>query len=99
MARSTLLAILGVYPVPCLEGGRVGSSPRVAVSLRLRPVLVWRPEVGELGEEVVVWPHLVLRHPPVRQDGDQVIAHIVGEQSTVVRVANRSRRVVGQDIR
>src|SRR5829696_7477947 len=50
--------------------GVLGSSPRAAVSLRHRPVLVWRPEVGELGEEVVVWPHLVLRHPPVRQDGD-----------------------------
>ncbi len=64
--------------------------------LRHRPVLVWRPEVGELGEKVVVWPHLVLRHLPGGYDGDQAIAHIVGEQTTVVRVGNRSRGVVGQ---
>ena len=46
-----------------------------------------------------MWSYLVLRHPPVRQDGEHVIAHIIGQQTTVVRVANRSRRVVGQDIR
>src|SRR5215216_735808 len=79
--------------------GFLRSSPRAAVSLRPRPVLMWRPEVGELGEEVLVWPHFVLRHPPVRQDGEHVIAYIIGQQTTVVRVANRSRRVVGQDIR
>ncbi len=27
--------------------------------------------------------------PPVRQDGNHVIAHIIGEQTTVVRVGNR----------
>src|SRR5215212_8670772 len=43
------------------------------LSVRLRSVLVRRPEVGELAQEVVVWPHLVLRHPPVCQDGNQVI--------------------------
>src|SRR5919112_5049359 len=79
--------------------GVLRSSTRAAVSLCHRPVLVWRPEVGELGEEVLVWSHLVLRHPPVRQDGDQAITHIIGEQTTVVRVANRSRGVVGQDSR
>ena len=46
------------------------AEERATVDLRLRPVLVWRPKVGELRQEVVVWPHLVLRHPPVRQDGD-----------------------------
>src|SRR5215212_6595382 len=79
--------------------GVLRSSTRAAVSLCHRPVFVWRTEVGELGEEVLVWSHLVLRHPPVRQDGENVIAHIIGQQTTVVRVANRSRRVVGQDIR
>src|SRR5829696_1902871 len=79
--------------------GVLRSSTRAAVSLCHRPVFVWRTEVGELGEEVLVWSHLVLRHPPVRQDGEHVIAHIIGQQTTVVRVANRSRRVVGQDIR
>jgi hypothetical protein len=68
-------------------------------SLRLGPVLVWRPEVGKLGEEVVVWPHLVLRHLPVRQDSEQAINHIVGEQTTVVQLGNRARGIVGQDIR
>src|SRR5215203_6089731 len=97
------------YSPECVEGkfsevglplyGVLRSSPRAAVSLCHRPILMWRPEVGELGEEVLVWSHLVLRHPPVRQDGEHVIAHIIGQQTTVVRVANRSRRVVGQDIR
>src|SRR5215217_4074311 len=79
--------------------GVLRSSTRAAVSLCHRPVFVWRTEVGELGEEVLVWSHFVLRHPTVRQDGEHVIAHIIGQQTTVVRVANRSRRVVGQDIR
>ena len=62
------------------QSGPVRSSPRTAVSLRLSPVLVWRPEVWELGEQVVVWPHPVLRHLPVREDGRHQIAHIVGER-------------------
>ena len=32
------------------------SCVRPQLFLRLRPVLVRRPEIGELGEEVVVWP-------------------------------------------
>src|SRR5215208_2678062 len=78
----------------------------IIASLRTSPLmprepsrLVWRPEVGKLGEEVIVWPHLVLRHLPVRQVGEKGIAHIVGEQTTVVRVCNRTRVVVWQDIR
>src|SRR5215212_7526217 len=86
-------------PACTILGGGLRSSTRAAGSLCHRPVFVWRTEVGELGEEVLVWPHPVLRHPPVRQDGEHVIAHIIGQQTTVVRVANRSRRVVGQDIR
>src|SRR5918998_1767287 len=74
-------------------------SPHAVVSLRPCPVFVWRPEVGELGEEVLVWPHPVLCHPPVRQEGHKRIGYIVGKQTTVVRVGNRSRGVVGQDIR
>jgi hypothetical protein len=46
-----------------------------------------------------VRPHVVLFHPPVRQDVDHIIAHVIGEQRTVVRVANRSRRILRQDIR
>ena len=61
--------------------------------------LVWRPQVGELGKEVVVWPHFVLRHLPVRQEGEQGIGHIVGEQTAVVRVGNRARGIVWEDIR
>src|SRR5215207_1116486 len=93
---------LGPRPsgIPRRRGyGVLRSSPRAAVSLHHRPVLVWRPEVGELGEEVVVWPHLVLCHLPVRQDGKQGIGHIVGEKTAVVRVGNRARGVVWEDIR
>src|SRR5919204_748523 len=69
------------------------------VSSRLRPVFVWRPEVWELGEQVVVWTHPVLHHLPVREDGDIGIAHIVGEQATVVRISNRTLGVVSHDVR
>src|SRR5215204_3937504 len=99
MARGTVRCIPDAYSPRCLKREVFSEVRLVRRSLRFRPVLVWWPEVGELGEEVIVWSHLVLRHPPVRQDGDQVIAHVVGEQATVVRVANRLRRVVGQDIR
>src|SRR5215218_134493 len=58
--------------------GVLRSSPRAAVSLRHRPILMWRTEVGKLGEVVLMWPHPVLRHLPVRQDGEHVIAHIIG---------------------
>ena len=97
LAGSALLLALFTQPRRSYVPAKFASCG--GLSLRLRPVLVWRPEVGELGEEVVVWAHLVLRHPPFRQDGDQAIAHIVGEQTTVVRVGDLSRRVVGQDIR
>src|SRR5919112_641919 len=97
LRRSTKFASWGFSEVSLY--GVLRSSTRAAVSLCHRPVFVWRTEGGELGEEVLVWSHLVLRHPPVRQDGEHVIAHVIGQQTTVVRVGNRSRRVVGQDIR
>jgi hypothetical protein len=78
----------------------------VIASLRTSPLmprepsrLVWRPEVGELGEEVLVWPHPVLRYLPVCQECQKGIDHIVGEQTAVVRVGDRPRVVVWQDIR
>jgi hypothetical protein len=64
--------------------------PCLRVPLRSRPILVWGTEVGKLGEEVLARPHVVLFHPPVPQDVDHIIAHVIGEQTTVVRVSKEA---------
>jgi hypothetical protein len=55
-------------------------------------------EVWELGLKVVVWAYPVLGYPPVREDGDVQIAHVVGEQAAVVGIRNWARRVVSQHV-
>ena len=48
----------------------------------------------ELGEQVVVWPHPVLRHLPVREDGRHESPTSSVSARAIVRVGNRALGVV-----
>jgi DNA-binding transcriptional LysR family regulator len=46
---------------------------------------VGRPEVGELGEQIVVGAYPVLRHLPICEDSQEVILDVVGECPAIFR--------------
>src|SRR6267143_1778022 len=65
-----------------------------------RPVLlmVRRPEVRELIEEILVRPDLISCHLPVRQHREENIDNIVAECSTILRKGHWAARVVGKNV-
>jgi hypothetical protein len=60
---------------------------------------MWRPQIGELAEQIVVRTYFVSRHPPICEDRKEDIDGIVSECSAIVREGRRALGIVGQDIR
>ena len=57
-----------------------------------------RPQVGELGEQIAVGPHPILRHLPICEDSKEGIDGVVGERPAIVWKGRRARWVVGQKV-
>jgi hypothetical protein len=61
--------------------------------------VVGRPEVGELGEQIVVRAYPVLCHLPICEDRQEVILDVVGECPAIFREGRRARGVKGHEVR
>src|SRR6266404_5656006 len=57
------------------------------------------PEVGKLGKQIAVGPHLVLCHLPVCEDSQEGVSSVVGERPAIAREGCWAGGVVGQHIR
>src|SRR6266481_2202812 len=68
-------------------------------SLQLFQHVVRRAQVGELGEQIAVWPNLISCHLPVREDTEEDIGDVVVECPAIVREGRGARGVVAQDVR
>src|SRR5260370_14401778 len=68
-------------------------------SLQLFQHVVRRAQVGELGEQIAVWPNPISCHLPVREDTEEDIGDVVVEYPAIVREGRGARGVVAQDVR
>src|SRR5207253_708791 len=71
------------------------SRPRA----RLPRAVVRRPQVGKLGEQIVVRAYSIPPHFPIRDDRQEGIGGVVAGCAAIVRVGRRARGVIVQQVR
>src|SRR5439155_22623107 len=71
------------------------SRPRA----RLPRALVRRPQVGKLGEQIIVRAYPIPRHFPIRDDSQEGIGGVVAGCAAIVRVGRWARGVIVQEVR
>ena len=57
-----------------------------------------RTHIGKVGKQIAVRPHLVLRHPPVCEDGHEGVTGVVGERPTTDREGCWAGGIIGHHI-
>src|SRR6266480_3856260 len=67
-------------------------------SLQWFQLVVWRPEVRELVQQVTVRPNLIC-HVSVRVYREEKIDNVIGQRPAIVRKARRLARMIGKNIR
>jgi hypothetical protein len=82
-------------------GANVTFEPGTRTAWHTHPLsgFVGRPEIGELGEQIVVGAYPVLRHLPICEDSQEVILDVVGERPAIFREGRGARGVKGHEVR
>src|SRR5206468_5170810 len=75
-----------------IDASNVGGSTRRGHTVR-------RPEIGELGKQIIVGFYSVLGHLPVCEDRQKSIARVVGECPSIGRKGRGPGRIIGHDLR
>src|SRR5882757_7840196 len=79
--------------------GADGDRPRLGRHQLGRSGLVWRAEVGERGEQVVVRSYIISCHLSICEDGNEAIHNVIGEFPAIPRVGRRPCGIIKEDVR
>jgi hypothetical protein len=61
-------------------------------------LIVRRPEVRKLVQQIAVRPYLISCHLPIREYREENVDNIIGQCPAIVRKARRTARVIGKNV-